>query len=69
MSYQTYPFTPDLFLKAIRVKDGRLKFTHRGKPFDLTSPCLKELEGLTVLVNTGRRNLPERQKDWRRRVG
>lgn len=47
--------TPDLtavFQKTVIVKDGKLEFTHKGRPYSWTADFLPKLNGKSVLVNT-----------------
>lgn len=48
----SYPH-PDSFLKAVVIKDRHAEFTHNGKAYRLASPCFDDLEGKTVLIDSG----------------
>lgn len=43
-------FPPELFQKAVVITEGRAKFSHLGRDFNLTSPRFDKLDGLTVLI-------------------
>ncbi len=46
-------FTESLFLKEVVIKDGIAQFQHQQKQFRVASPCFKDLEGKTVLIDSG----------------
>lgn len=41
-----------VFMKAVVVKDGAIRFTHKGEDFHITHDGLKQLETMEFLCDT-----------------
>lgn len=51
--YATGSFPPHVYVKSLTVRAGGVQYEHDGESYSLGGDVFSDLEGLTVLVDSG----------------